>query len=123
MGAARTAYLHLIRSSNADLRQVNTFVGHAQPLATYRYWGHRLQRDLHDEAVALRTILWPAGVGPVAVKMADADATMIADLQGLASATSNDEAVAAWETVATESSKGSRLGEQMRELLGLPAAS
>ncbi|MDQ1699706.1 MAG: hypothetical protein QOG34_1569, partial [Frankiaceae bacterium] len=33
-----------------------------------------------------------------------------------------DEAVSAWDTAATDTAKGARLGEQMRELLGLPPA-
>ena len=54
--------------------------------------------------------------------MADADATVIADLQGMAAASSNDSAVSSWDTAATDTAQGARLGEQMRELLGLPVA-
>lgn len=122
VSAAGRTYLRIINQSNADLRHVNTFVGHTEPLATFRYWGHRLQRDIHAEAVALRTTPWPGDVPAVASKMADAEAAVIADLQGMATATSNDDAVSAWETAATDSAKTARLGEQMRELLGLPPA-
>lgn len=119
---AAQAYLRIQERPNADLRHVNTFVGHPEPLATMHYWGRRLQRDLHAEAVALRTTRWPANVGAVASKMADAEATVIADLQGMATATSNDDAVSAWDTAATDTAKSARLGEQIRELLGLPPA-
>lgn len=123
LAQARVRYLRIVAQPNVDYDYINNkLVGHAQSLTTYRRWGRRLQRDLHAEAVALRLTQWPAAVRPVATRMADAEAAVIADLQGMAAATDNNSAVDSWDSAATDAVKSAHLGEQIRELLGLPAA-
>lgn len=120
---AAQLYLKIVKGPNADLIHANTFIGHAQSLSTYRYWGKRLQRDLHTEAIRLRATRWPVNVRPVAARLADQDATLVADLQDMAMAASNDDAVSSWDRTAADTGKSAGIAEQMRELLGLPPAS
>lgn len=118
---AAAEYRRIVAPSNAALEESDNLLeaGKTREGCEYRIPSNQ------EFAAALRNTPWPAEAVRTAERLADDIDKYVQASQACASATSEDEAVIAFEEVYTEfdSREGTQLANAMRTILGLPPVS